>query len=61
MTKRHIGLLFSLAGILGVIAILIYDLIRQKSITPIQVVALAGCVGVFVMGATLIPLGDRPA
>lgn len=61
MTKKQIGILFSLAGILGVLAVIAYDIFRQKALTPIQIVALAGCVGIFLMGATLIPLGDRPA
>ena len=61
MTKRQIGILFGLAGALGVIAVIGYDILRQKPFTPIQMVALAGCVVIGMMGAALIPLGDRPA
>lgn len=61
MTKRQIGILFTLAAVLGVIAVIIYDVLRHKPVTPIQIVALAGCIGIGLMGAVLIPLGDRPA
>jgi hypothetical protein len=63
ITKRHLGFLFLAAGVLGFGGLLTLDMIRGKigNIGPSQQLALAGCVGLALIGLTLIPLGDRPA
>jgi 4-hydroxybenzoate polyprenyltransferase len=61
MTKKQIGILLCLVGVLGVAAVIAYDILRRKALTPVQIAALGSCVGLFVMGAALLPLGDRPA
>ncbi|MDX2075925.1 MAG: hypothetical protein SFZ02_05810 [bacterium] len=51
-------------GILGTIAIFAIDIIdvgREGGIGPIQTIGLVLMVGLFVLGITLIPLGDDPA
>jgi hypothetical protein len=63
ITKRHLGFLFLAAGVLGCAGLLALDLIRGKidNIGPSQQWALAGCLGLALIGLTLIPLGDHPA
>jgi hypothetical protein len=61
ITKRHLGILFSLAGAIGIVAILIWDAIRSRPISNIQWAALAGLATLLIVGLTLLPLGDRPA
>ncbi len=63
ITKRRLGFLFLAAGILGFVGLLALNAIRGKmgNIGPSQQLALAGCVGLALLGLTLIPLGDRPA
>ncbi len=63
ITKRGLGLLFVLGGLLGLVAILGLDILRGRSLDfgPTQKLVLGGCVGLIALGLTLIPLGDRPA
>lgn len=64
LTKRHVGLLLLLGGILGFIAILAIDILdvgREGGIGPAQRIALGGCVLMVLVGLTLIPLGDQLA
>jgi hypothetical protein len=63
-TKRTLGILCVAIGILGTIAIFAIDIIdvgREGGIGPIQTIGLVLMVGLFVLGITLIPLGDDPA
>lgn len=62
LTKRHLGLLLLIGGILGFVAILAIDLLdvgREGGIGPAQQIALGGCVMMALVGITLIPLGDQ--
>lgn len=63
ITKRGLGLLMLAGGVLGFVAALAVDLLPGSAgtIGLTQTIALLGCVAVAVVGATLIPLGDRPA
>jgi hypothetical protein len=63
ITKRHLGFLFLVIGVLGFIGVFAIDIIRgrQGDFGPSQQFALVGCAGLVVLGLSLIPLGDRPA
>jgi hypothetical protein len=64
LTKRHVGLLLLLGGIIGFVAILAIDILdvgREGGIGPAQRIALGGCVLMALVGLTLIPLGDQLA
>lgn len=64
ITKRQLGFLFLVAGLLGFVGVLALDALRGGTpggLGPAQRLALAGCAGLTVLGLTLIPLGDRPA
>jgi len=61
MKKKQLGLIFAALGALGIIAILLYDLLRRKPITPLQLTAFGACALLMVMGVALLPLRDQPA
>jgi hypothetical protein len=64
VTKRHLGVLFLIAGVVAIVAVLAVDLLGAgdfRGIGPAQRWALLAGVLVVLLGATLIPLGDRPA
>jgi hypothetical protein len=64
VTKRHLGVLLLAAGLIAVLGILAVDLLgagKFSGIGPTQRWALAGGASVALLGASLIPLGDRPA
>lgn len=64
LTKRHLGWLLLLGGIIGFIGIVAIDILdvgRQGGIGPAQQIALGGMVLLVLVGLTLIPLGDQPA
>ena len=64
ITKRQLGILLLLGGVLGFVAVLSVDILdvgREGGIGLAQGFALSVCVVVAVIGATLIRLGDRPA
>lgn len=63
ITKRQLGLAFLILGILGFIGLLALNIIRHKpeGIGPTQQLALAGFIGLALLGLSLIPFGDRPA
>ena len=62
ITKRQLGIAFAAGGALAFIAILAVDILRgHGAIGTAQKFALVACVGLLIMGLTLIPLGDRPA
>lgn len=64
LSKRHLGVLLLLLGALGFVGILAVDVLdvgREGGIGPAQLMALGLSVGVALVGASLIPLGDDPA
>jgi hypothetical protein len=64
LSKRMLGILMLVGGILGIIAILAIDVLdvgREGGIGPAQQIALGLCGVVVLLGLTLIPLGDDPA
>lgn len=64
MTKRQLGLGFSAIGLLIIVGLFAIDLLRASEYQGIGPAQQAGLIvgGLFfVVGLTLIPLGDRPA
>jgi hypothetical protein len=64
VTKRQLGLGLLFLGVGGVIVLLALDFLgggRFQGIGPTQRLAMAGAALVALLGASLIPLGDRPA
>lgn len=64
LTKRHLGLLLFIGGVLGFIGILAIDLLdagREGGIGPAQQIALGLMATAALIGLTLIPLGNHPA
>ena len=64
LTKRLLGLLLLIGGIVGFIAILsvdIFDVGREGGIGPAQRIALGGAVLIALVGLTLIPIRDQLA
>ncbi|GAB4509054.1 MAG: hypothetical protein OHK0046_03310 [Anaerolineae bacterium] len=64
LTKRHLGLLCLLIGVVGFVGILGIDILdagREGGIGPAQRIALGLMVALALLGLTLIPLGDDPA
>jgi hypothetical protein len=63
-TKRQLGSLLLVVGVLGVVGILAIDVLnvgREGGIGPAQRAAVMVLAGVSVIGLSLIPLGDKPA
>lgn len=63
-SKRALGFLMIIAGVVGFLAILAIDILdvgREGGIGPAQRVALGGCVAIALVGLTLIPLGKAKA
>lgn len=64
VTKRQLGLAFIILALLGVVASFVYDLMgggQFQGIGPAQRAALLGAALLALVGASLLPLGDRPA
>lgn len=64
ITKRQLGILLIIVGILGAGGILAVDVLnagQQGGIGPAQAFALGIMAVVALLGLTLIPLGDDPA
>jgi lipopolysaccharide export LptBFGC system permease protein LptF len=64
ITKRQLGLMISGLGLLALLGILAADLVRagvHDGIGPTQQAALLAAGAFFLLGLTLLPLGDRPA
>jgi len=64
LTKRQLGLLLLIGGVigfLGIIAIDVLDVGREGGIGPAQRIALGLMVGLALLGLTLIPMKDTPA
>ncbi len=64
LTKRILGLLLLIGGVLGffgILAIDLFDVGREGGIGPAQQVALVLCFAAAFLGLTLIPLGKAEA
>jgi hypothetical protein len=64
LSKKHLGWLLLLAGILAFVGILSIDILdfgREGGIGPAQQMALGVSALTALIGLTLIPLGDAPA
>ncbi len=62
VTKRQLGLFFIAGGVLGVLGVPLFDLIRHHAFGgAFQIGALLGSLLIGMVGATLIPLGGQPA
>lgn len=64
LTKRELGWLLLVGGILGFLAILAIDILdagREGGIGPAQQIALGLMALGALLGLSLIPLGDAPA
>ncbi|HEX6386671.1 MAG TPA: hypothetical protein VF177_18550 [Anaerolineae bacterium] len=64
MTKKQLGIVFIIVGVTAAIALLTVDLLGAgnfQGVGPAQRLALIGAGVLILVGATLIPLGDRPA
>lgn len=64
LSKRQLGLLLLMGGLLGFAAIFAIDVIdagREGGIGPAQQMALGLMLALALLGLTLIPLGDTPA
>lgn len=64
ISKRTLGIALLLGGIAataGILAIDLLDVGREGGIGPAQAAALGASILVTIIGATLIPLGDKPA
>lgn len=64
ITKRQLGVGFVAIGVVAVIGLIGIELIGAsefRGIGPLQQMALIGAGIVFLVGLSLIPLGDRPA
>ena len=60
-TKRYFGLVLIAAGLLLAGGVLLYDLLKHHAIGErFQLLALVGAVLIVLLGATLLPLGDKP-
>lgn len=64
VTKRQLGIFLLVSGGIGFTIILLIDLFnagREGGIGPAQLLALVMMLIIAVVGASLIPLGDKPA
>lgn len=64
LSKRHLGIILLVIGIVGFIVIIGIDVIRagrEGGIGPAQQFALGAMLLLALIGASLIPLGDDPA
>ncbi len=64
ITKRQLGLLLLVGGLVGFCAILAVDIVdvgREGGIGPAQTVALIAMALAALVGLSLLPLGDAPA
>lgn len=61
ITKRHLGILSTLAGAAAIVFTLGFDVIRGKPVSIVQLGIIAAGAVLVAAGVALIPLGDRPA
>jgi hypothetical protein len=63
-SKRQLGQLLAVGGLLGFAAILAIDIVnigREGGVGPAQQAALAVMAAAVLLGVSLLPLGDDPA
>lgn len=63
-TKKQLGILLLIGGVVGFAVILAVDIIdagREGGIGPVQRVALGGTITLAILGFTMIFAGDSPA
>ena len=64
LTKRQLGWLLIAMGALGLVTVLGVELVgagMSSGLGPAQRVALGAAVALALVGASLLPVGDRPA
>ncbi|MBZ0294911.1 MAG: hypothetical protein K8L99_20280 [Anaerolineae bacterium] len=64
LTKRQLGFLLFIGGVIGFAGIIAIDLVdvgREGGIGPAQQIALALMIALAFIGLTLLPLKDAPA
>jgi lipopolysaccharide export LptBFGC system permease protein LptF len=64
MTKQQLGFCFIVLAVTAAIGITVIDLVGASNfdgVGPAQRLALLACAAAFLLGLSLIPLGDRPA
>jgi hypothetical protein len=62
LSKRGLGILLAVAGIVGIIGVIVFDaLTGGDQFGPAQQLALGGAGLALAVGLSLIPLGDEPA
>ena len=64
ITKKMLGIFFATFGILLAVGLLAMEWLgagKFQGIGPLQRIALIGTLALFLVGISLIPLGDRPA
>ncbi len=64
VTKRQLGIAFIALAVLAVVGSFVYDLAgggQFSGVGPAQRLALLGAAVLALVGASLLPLGDRPA
>ena len=64
VSKRQLGIVLCAIGILAFVGLLLLDVVgggREGGIGPTQRAAIALSIVLAVFGASLIPLGDKPA
>jgi Cu/Ag efflux pump CusA len=64
ITKRQLGIFLLISGVAGFVGLFALDAVRGRALGdlgPTQSLALAACVLLALVGASLIPLGGRPA
>jgi len=64
ITKRQLGIGFILISVVAVIGSFAFDLLgggQFQGVGPAQRLALIAAGAVFLVGLSLLPLGDRPA
>lgn len=64
MTKRQLGILLILMGVGAIAGLFLMDFVgagQYQGIGPAQRQAMLAAGGLALLGASLLPLGDRPA
>jgi hypothetical protein len=64
LTKRQLGLLLFIGGIIGFIGVIgidVLDVGREGGIGPAQRIALGLMIALALVGLTLVPMKDTPA
>jgi len=64
VTKRQLGLIILIAGIIATVAIIVVELLGAgnfQGIGPLQRIGFGVTILACLIGISLLPLGDRPA